>query len=115
MTAPLVVCRLGAATLTGVIPSLLMMLRKAWGSGSKLTSISKINNTNENYMYIGNIYPHINISELIISLTSYQKYQDDSILVHKKLFIADLVILKQSECMQGFQNYFRSDSTIFRA
>lgn len=115
MTAPLVVCRLGAATLTGVIPSLLMMLRRAWGSGSKLTSISKINNTNENYMYIGNIYPNIDISILIISLTSYQMYQDDSILVYKKLFIADLVILKQSECMQGFQNYFRGDSTIYRA
>lgn len=97
MTAPLVVCRLGATTLTGVIPSLLMMLRRAWGSGSKLTSISKINNTNENYMYIGNIYPHINISILIISITSYQIYQDDSILVYKKLFIADLVILKQSK------------------
>lgn len=66
-------------------------------------------------MYIGNIYPNIDISILIISITSYQMYQDDSILFIKKLFIADLVILKQSECMQGFENYFRSDSTIFRA
>lgn len=65
-------------------------------------------------MYMGNIYPNINISTLIISITSYQMYHDDSTLVYKP-FIADLVILKQNEYMQGFQNYFRSDSTIYRA
>lgn len=85
MTAPLVVCRLGAATLTGVIPSLLMMLRRAWGSGSKLTSINLyINNTNKNYAYIANLmYPHTYISILLISVTSYQIYHN-SILSYDK-------------------------------
>lgn len=63
-------------------------------------------------MYIGNIYPHISISKLIISLTSYQMYHDDSILVYKKTINSRLSYFKaermHARVSKLFQEWFNN-------
>lgn len=67
-------------------------------------------------MYIGNIYPHISISELIISLTSYQMYQDDSILVYEKTIHSRLSYFKaermHARVSKLFQEWFNNSQGI---